>query len=209
MIRISLLLVCVLISACAGSTGNPFGSNQANVSDVYYDYFRDIPIVTGLKIDPDRSLITLTQDGSKVGLLTLEGNLDQSSLMNAMAHNMLKHEWKIAGSIVGPKALQIYRKNGLFAVLYYYDQLVSTGMEIWVGAEVDEGAYTPLVPAMPQDRNSSNTSNNNTYNNTSTSADTDDSLMYESATYPVLDTPALDATDSTDTFMTDEETLVQ
>jgi len=194
--KIFLLLMFVLISGCAGSGGSsPFGSSQASVEDVYYDYFRDIPIPSGLAVDSTRSLISVTQNGAKVGLLTLEGSVEKTSLMSAMVHNMVKHDWAIVASIMGPKSLQVYKKDGLFAILYYYDQMTSSAMEIWVCAEVDAGAYAPLVPAMPQDMTSRGSTPDADTLDSNESAPSYEELQYDGSAYSPANGNSMDGTE--------------
>lgn len=173
MVRVCLLLVCLLLPACGGiDVPNPFASSQASIDDVYFDYFQDVPILKDLAVDTDRTLISVAQDGSKVGLLTLEGRVDMLSLSNAMVHNMTKQGWILRSSVQGGKAVQIYEKGTRYSVLYYYEQMTSTAMEVWVGAKVTEGAHMPIVPAL--DTNAM-PSNSNTE---------EDILMNDATEYP-------------------------
>lgn len=174
MIRVYLLLICLLLPACGGvDVPNPFSPSQASVDDVYFDYFQDVPILKDLAVDPERTLISVAQDGSKIGLLTAEGRVDMRSLSNAMINIMSKQGWSLRSSMQGVKNVQIYEKNNRYAVLYYYEQMTSTAMEVWVGGKIAEGAHMPVAPALNTNVMPSNTN-------------TEDILMNDPAVYPPL-----------------------
>ncbi len=146
------LFLCMFMAACSTtkSQPEPYAPEERGTESVYYSQFQDIPIVQGMDVDPDRTYISIHNDGSRIGLVTFEGNMEKSSLMDTMTQNMMQQGWTIISSIMGPRAMQIYKKGELYSVLYYYDQLASIAMEVWVGVKVNEGAYVPVRPVSPQ-----------------------------------------------------------
>ena len=86
-----LLLICSLLplSGCADlNISNPFETKSSDGSEVYFDQFPDVPIPRDMSVDAKRSLISVAQDGTKTGLITVEGRVDKPSLANAMILNM-------------------------------------------------------------------------------------------------------------------------
>lgn len=63
----------LLLAGCSNlNIPNPF-SSTSDVNDVYISQFPDIPIPADMKSVPKNTLVTATQDGTKVGLETFEG----------------------------------------------------------------------------------------------------------------------------------------
>lgn len=134
------LLMALVLQGCADmGIENPFSSGSSDVNEVYYDQFPDIPIPRDLSVDRKRSLVSVTHDGSKAGLVTTEGRLEMLSLTSAMIHNMSGQGWALRSSTTGPRMIQVYEKDNRFAVLYYYEQTMSAAMEIWVGSRLQDG----------------------------------------------------------------------
>lgn len=135
-------LSLLALTGCAdlGIT-NPFASTS-DVKDVYLSQFPDIPIPADMKSVPKYTMVTPTQDGTKVGLETLEGRVDSASLANAMIHNMARQGWSLRGSVSGKRSMQLHEKDQRFAVLYLYDQTIDTRMEVWVLNRLAGGGYT-------------------------------------------------------------------
>lgn len=134
------LLSALVLQGCADlGIDNPFSSGTSDVSEVYYDQFTDIPIPRDLSVDRSRSLVSVTRDGAKVGLVTAQGRVEMLSLTSAMVRNMSGQGWTLRSSTTGPKMMQVYEKDSRYTVLYYYEQAMSTAMEIWVGTRLSEG----------------------------------------------------------------------
>lgn len=138
------LLATLLLPGCADMTlSNPF-ETTSDVNEVYYDQFPDIAIPSDMSVDRSRTLISVAQDGTKVGLLTVEGRVERSSLSNAVMQNMRKRGWALRGMVAGGKTLHIYEKDQRYTVVYLYDQVTTTAMEIWVTTRLNEGALAPV-----------------------------------------------------------------
>lgn len=148
-----LLLFCaLLLPGCADlNISNPFEQNTASGNEVYYDQFSDVPIPRDMSVDSKRSLISVAQDGTKTGLLTVEGRVDKPSLANAMILNMNRQGWSLRGAAIGDKTMHLYEKDNRFAVLYFYDQTTTAAMEIWVLTRLADGVL-PTMGAAAQAR---------------------------------------------------------
>lgn len=137
-------LAVLLLPGCADMTlSNPF-ETTSDVNEVYYDQFPDIAIPADMSVDRSRTLISVAQDGTKVGLLTVEGRVERSSLSTAIMQNMSKRGWALRGIVAGNKTMQLYEKDQRHAVIYLYDQVTTTAMEVWVTTRLNEGALGPL-----------------------------------------------------------------
>lgn len=141
-----LFLLCVfLLPGCSDmNIPNPFETSTASGTEVYFDQFPDVPIPKDLTVDTKRSLVSVTPDGTKTGLLTVEGRVDKPSLANAMILNMSNQGWTMRGATIGNKTMHLFEKDSRFAVLYYYDQTVTAAMEIWILTRLAEG----VMPTM-------------------------------------------------------------
>ena len=128
-----LLLICSLLplSGCADlNISNPFETKSSDGSD--------------MSVDAKRSLISVAQDGTKTGLITVEGRVDKPSLANAMILNMNRQGWNLRGAAIGSKTMHLYEKGERYAVLYYYEQTTTAAMEIWVMTRLADG----VLPTM-------------------------------------------------------------
>ena len=90
------------------------------------------------------TLISVAQDGTKTGLITVEGRVDKPSLANAMILNMNRQGWNLRGAAIGSKTMHLYEKGERYAVIYYYEQTTTAAMEIWVMTRLADG----VLPTM-------------------------------------------------------------
>lgn len=112
---------------------NPFETGPAT-TETYYDQFDDVPIPGDMTIDRNRTLITTAPDGTRLGLMTLEGRVEINSLAQATMNNMTSQGWTLTGRTVGVKQVQVYEKDQRVAVIYFYQQTINTAMEVWMAA---------------------------------------------------------------------------
>ncbi len=145
----------LLLQACAdmfNSSSSPSSANEQPTatapSETYFDQFSDVPIPSEMSVDRKRSLSTTTQDGMRIGLITVTGRVDILSLNNAMIHNMARNGWALRAATTGPKTLQIYEKGMQYCIIYTYEDTFNTVMEIWGAQRLGENAY-PAATATP------------------------------------------------------------
>ena len=140
-----LLLGALLLPGCADlNISNPFEQSTTSGYEVYFDQFSDVPSPRDMSVDSQRSLISVAQDGTKTGLLTVEGRVDKPSLANAMLLNMNRQGWNLRGATIGDKTMHLYEKDSRYTVLYFYDQTTTAAMEIWVLTRLADG----VLPTM-------------------------------------------------------------
>ena len=145
-----LLVLLVAVSGCADMS-NPFASSSSTASpepvstpppsDVYFDLFSDIPIPRDMTVDRKRTLVSTAQNGLNNGLITVTGRVEVRSLNDAMVHNMSRQGWALRAATTGMKTIQIYEKGSQYAVIYTYEEMFSTVMEIWGAQRLGEGMY--------------------------------------------------------------------
>ena len=143
----NLLLITLLLSltGCADlDIPNPFETKTADGSEIYFDQFPDVPIPRDMSVDVSRSLISVAQDGTKTGLVTVEGRVDKPSLANAMISNMHRQGWNLRGAVIGTKTIHLYEKGERYAVIYYYDQTTTAAMEVWVMTRLADGVLPTI-----------------------------------------------------------------
>ena len=130
----NVLLITLLLSLTKTSDG----------SEIYFDQFPDVPLPRDMSVDVSRSLISVAQDGTKTGLVTVEGRVDKPSLANAMISNMHRQGWNLRGAVIGTKTIHLYEKGERYAVIYYYDQTTTAAMEIWVMTRLADGVLPTI-----------------------------------------------------------------
>lgn len=143
------LILALGVSGCSDmnvNIPNPFDTTPSNPNDFYFEQFTDIPIPRDLSVDLARTFVSVTADGTKIGLVTTKGRVEQLSLGTAMINNMVNQGWSLRSTVNGPKILQVFEKEGRFAVLYFYEQTLSTAMEIWVSTRLPDGMVPSAVP---------------------------------------------------------------
>lgn len=121
---------------------NPFAT-ATDVSQVYYDEFPDVPIPSDMSVDRGRSLVSVTPEGVKIGLVTTEGRYDMASLANATIHSMNGQGWSLRAVVNGPRMMQVYEKDQRVAVCYFYKQTATVAMELWVALRLPDGMLPP------------------------------------------------------------------
>lgn len=145
-----LTLLCLLslsLSACADM--NPFAA-PSNPAAAVYSQFSDIPVPKDMSTNAGRTFVNYGQDGTKVGLETLEGRIPSLTLTRVMINNMLRDGWSIRATSSGSsRYMQLYERENRYAVIYYYDQTTSYAMEIWVATRLADGAVPPPPPLDP------------------------------------------------------------
>ncbi|WP_298068068.1 hypothetical protein [uncultured Mailhella sp.] len=128
-----------LLSGCSSmpSISNPF--EQPSVSETYISQFRDVPIPAPMTSTPSETLVTVAPDGSKFGLESFSGRVELTTLANVMMQNMARQGWKLRGSSVGVRSVQLYEKAPHYAALFFRENVMNTTMDVWVinGVNVD------------------------------------------------------------------------
>jgi len=130
---------CSKISSLLGTSSDPAGAQTA--SDVYFDLLSDVPIPRDMSVDRKRTLVSTSQNGVHVGLLTVSGRVEVRSLNETMIHNMVRQGWSLRAATTGERTMQIYEKGLQYAVIYTYEELINTVMEIWGAQRINDGAY--------------------------------------------------------------------
>lgn len=150
--RLTVTLTLVLtfslfLAGCADM--NPF-SAPANPEAAVYSQFSDIPVPKDMSTNAGRTFVNYGQDGTKVGLETLEGRIPSLTLTRVMINNMLRDGWSIRATASGSsRYMQLFERDNRYAVIYYYDQTASNAMEIWVATRLADGAVPPPPPIDP------------------------------------------------------------
>jgi len=143
---VGFLVLTLALSGCAGMLDSFKSTKSTATSDVYFDEFLDIPIPQAMKVDRKRTMVSVTSEGAKTGLVTVEGNVEKLSLTSAMVHNMAQQGWALRGMVRGNRIIEIFEKENRFAICYFYDQPVTVAMEMWVGQRLADGSMSPVAP---------------------------------------------------------------
>lgn len=152
--KLRMLVACMaatfLLSGCSNmpSISNPF--EQPSVTETYISQFSDVPIPAPMSSIASETLVTVAPDGSKFGLESFSGRVEATTLANVMMQNMLRQGWKLRGSSVGVRSVQLYEKSPHYAALFFRDNVMKSTMDVWVinGVNVD------ILPTGPEVSNS-------------------------------------------------------
>ncbi len=171
----SLILSSLLLSGCTEylsdiTIPNPFEQKEANTADaVYYGHFSDIPIPVDMEKDMKNTKVVFYNDNVS-GIEIYEGRVEINSLSAAMEHNLLKNNWTLIAKEYDEKIMQIYQKDNRFAIITFYNQTLTTGMDVWVLDKLPQNIInsTPYPPATSSQN--SHLTPNSTINNMKSSA---------------------------------------
>lgn len=148
----SLLAVQGCSSGSSIGISNPFEpSPPANVNEVYYAEFRDVPIPSDMSEQPKHTAVSQNSDGSKTGTQVFEGRIDRQSLVNAMVHNMTRQGWMLRSVFRGQRSVLLFEKGDRNAILAITDGQAYSTMEVWVTQRLAEGASVGSAPGTASD----------------------------------------------------------
>ncbi len=133
---------------------NPFEQKQAQSIDaVYYGHFSDIPIPVDMEKDVNTSKVAFYNQ-QVFGIEKYEGRVEIVSLSTAMEHNLLKNKWSLVAKEHDDKIMQVFQKENRFAIITYYNQTLTTGMDVWVLDKLPQNIVTKNAsPAKPSSNN--------------------------------------------------------
>lgn len=145
-----LLLICSLLPLSGARTSIfPIRSRRnPQTAASLFCQFPDVPIPRDMSVDASAALFPWP-DGTKTGLITVEGRVDKPSLANAMILNMNRQGWNLRGAAIGSKTMHLYEKGERYAVIYYYEQTTTAAMEIWVMTRTPTASCRPWATAGP------------------------------------------------------------
>ena len=143
------------------SFSNPFEKKeQSDINAVYFGHFNDIPIPQDMIKNNNRTEVSFFNDQLS-GVEFYEGPVEIISLSLAMEHNMRKTGWTLLSQASDEKFIQLYKKENRHAVIYFYEQTLTTAMEIWLLTNGQKQMYSPpqLTPTHKNSQIQSQTNN--------------------------------------------------
>ncbi len=168
---LGIVFCTIFLMGCSNITlTNPFiiTPQEPIASGTYFGKFKNIPIPVDMTLDESRTYIATSLEGKVMGLETYEGKVEISAIANDMSNIMQREGWALRGSVSVTKTMQLYENDGLFAIIYYYNQALSTAMEIWVMNALPYNyssvTYSPAQNAMGQMNNPNSSMYNNPQN---------------------------------------------
>ena len=145
------LLLLVLSLALGGCLGLNSTSDEDPVSaglSYYYAEFSDVAIPNEMKLEPKDTFITYTADGVKLGTQLFKGRVEMGSLLNALQGYMHRDSWNLRSMIRSNKgAILIFEKQQRMCSMYVFEDIVNTGLLVYVSPKLPDGALQYNVPA--------------------------------------------------------------
>jgi hypothetical protein len=78
------------------------------------------------------SSVIQSRDGMNVGVLHLNGRVEQTSLIRYFQNNMANEGWRQIGQFRSPQSLMIFQKGRRMAVIVIEDSDFETFADVWV-----------------------------------------------------------------------------
>ena len=130
-----LAAVLLTVTGCSAlSSDNKESSSptpQSNkVAPVYHE-FDDVLVPGEMKIDRGDSFIYQTA-GFTVGILTLKGRVDISSLVVFFEKNMPKDNWQVVSQFKSPRTMMLFQKENRWCVVEISEGNYYTYAKVWV-----------------------------------------------------------------------------
>jgi len=147
-ISLSLLVLSLALGGCLGlNSGGDEDPVSAGLS-YYYAEFSDVAIPNEMKVESKDTFITYTADGVKLGTQLFKGRVEMSSLLSALQGYMHRDSWNLRSMIRGNKgAILIFEKQQRMCSMYVFEDLINTGLLVYVSPKLPDGALQNSVPA--------------------------------------------------------------
>lgn len=148
------LQTIALILVLSLALGGCFGSNSENDSDplssglaYYYSEFSDVAIPNEMQPEKNDTFISFTGDGTKLGTQYFKGRVEMASLVNAMLGHMRRDNWSLRSVFRSRGAIMIFEQANRMCSIYLHEDLINTGMLVFVSPKLPDGALQYTVPS--------------------------------------------------------------
>jgi hypothetical protein len=101
-------------------------------------------------MSPDKSdtFITYSGDGIKLGTQMFKGRVEIASLVNAMQGHLQRDGWNLRSVFRATKgAILIFEQQRKMCSMYIFEDLINTGMLVFVSPKLGDGALQYTAPA--------------------------------------------------------------
>ena len=145
---LSLLVLSLALGGCLGlNKGNEDDPMAAGLS-YYYGEFSDVAIPNEMKPDSKETFIAYSADGVKLGTQLFKGRVEMSSLIAALQGYMQRDSWNLRSMIRSNKgAILIFEKEARMCSMYAFEDIVNTGLLVYISPKLPDGALQYSVPA--------------------------------------------------------------
>lgn len=124
-------LALLMVASCAMFEKSPAKPEAAAKKLPDVREFGDILIPREMDINKESSVIQ-SRDGMNVGVLHLNGRVEQTSLIRYFQNNMANEGWRQIGQFRSPQSLMIFQKGRRMAVITIEDSDFETFADVWV-----------------------------------------------------------------------------
>lgn len=125
------VLALLMVASCAMFEKSPAKPETAPKKLPDLREFGDVLIPREMDIDKESSVIQ-NRDGANVGVLHLNGRIEQNSLIRYFQNNMANEGWRQVGQFRSPQSLMIFQKGRRMAVIVVEDSDFETFADVWV-----------------------------------------------------------------------------
>ncbi len=124
---------CGYLKPIAGPTDSHRAKiKKPGLTPVYHD-FDDILIPKAMRINRNMSRLSEIQ-AMRAGVISLEGQLNRTQLIQFFKKNMAKDNWASADQFIGPRSILQFEKQNRWCVLTITERAggIGTQLNIWV-----------------------------------------------------------------------------
>ena len=148
---LSVFLLSLALGGCLPGTTTDGGEDPMSASlNYYYGEFPEVAIPNEMKSEPKDMFVSYTAEGIKLGTQHFKGRVDSSSLINALQGYMHRDSWILRSAFRGGKsAILIFERQQRMCSMYVYEDVINTGLLVFVSPKLAEGALQYNAPAVP------------------------------------------------------------
>lgn|GEM_PF-1383709 len=143
-----MLVLSLTIAGCAGSNSEGGSDPLSSGLTYYYSEFPDVAIPNEMLPEKSDTFISFAGDGTKLGTQYFKGRVELASLVNAMYGHMQRDNWSMRSQFrANRSAIMIFEQPGRMCSIYMHEDMISTGMLIFVSPRLTDGAIQYSVPS--------------------------------------------------------------
>lgn len=142
------LVLALALGGCLESNSDAGSNPIAQGLNYYYAEFPDVAIPNEMQPEKSDTFISYTSDGVKLGTQYFKGRVELASLVSAMQSYLQRDNWTVRSVFrTKGRAILIFEQPNRMCSIYIHEDMLNTGMLVFVSPKLTEGALQYNVPS--------------------------------------------------------------